>query len=175
MKLRGFLLAMILCTLCTGQARALEYSVDAPEDYLFGRPTSEDTIYEQEPSQESKRNPAKRLRLEAEEQGSEWSSRPWAGTEWSGLCDDVDRSKNTALVAPGFGTPTSYLPGSGEALTPNLIPGALEGGGLVSSVGSVNYPTVSTPVDTDNAFTWSSTKFTDVTEDLYYSGGHLGS
>ena len=72
--------------------------IDAPEDYLFGRPTSDDTIYEWE-------NP------------------------------NVDRSKNVALVAPGFGTPTSYLPGSGEYLTPNLVPGALSGG-LVNQVGS---------------------------------------
>ena len=43
---------------------------------------------------------------------------------------NVDRSKNVALVAPGFGSPTSYLPGSGEALTPNLVPGALSGGFL---------------------------------------------
>ena len=39
----------------------------------------------------------------------------------------MDRSKNVALVAPGFGTPTNYLPGSGEYLTPNLVPGALSG------------------------------------------------
>ena len=82
MKFRSFLLAMMLCALCCVPAHALEYSFDAPEDYLFGQPTSDDTIYEWE-------NP------------------------------NVDRSKNTALVAPGFGTPTSYLPGSGEYLTPN--------------------------------------------------------
>ncbi len=63
----------------------MEYTFDTPEDYLFGQPTSDDTIYECE-------NP------------------------------NVDRSKNTALIAPGFGTPTSYLPGSGEYLTPNLVP-----------------------------------------------------
>ena len=77
MKLRSFLLAMMLCVLCCAPAHALEYDFDAPEDYLFGQPTSDDTIYEWE-------NP------------------------------NVDRSKNTTLVAPGFGTPTSYLPGSGE-------------------------------------------------------------
>ncbi len=26
---------------------------------------------------------------------------------------NVDRSKSSALIPPGFGTPTSYLPGSG--------------------------------------------------------------
>ena len=105
MKLRVFLLTAMICTLCVGQASALEYTMDAPEDHLFGRPTSDDTIYE-------------------------WED------------PNVDRSKNTALIPPGFGSPTSYLPGSGTALTPNLVPGALEGGGLVSQTGSITYPTV---------------------------------
>ena len=46
MKLRGLLLAAMLCTLCIGQASALEYTMDAPDDYLFARPTSDDTIYD---------------------------------------------------------------------------------------------------------------------------------
>lgn len=135
MKLRSILLATLLCALCAGQAGALEYSVEAPEDYLFGRPTSDETIYEQEPV-------------------------------------NVDRSKDTALVAPAFGSPTSYLPGSGEALTPNLIPGALDGGGLVSSTGSVSYPTVEGGTSTIGQA--QATRYTAVTPDLYYSGGHLG-
>ena len=69
LKIRSFLLAMMLCALCVTQASALEYTFDAPEDYLFGQPTSDDTIYEWE-------NP------------------------------NVDRSKNAALIAPGFGSPT---------------------------------------------------------------------
>lgn len=76
--------------------------MEAPDDYLFARPTSDDTIYEQEDP-------------------------------------NVDRSKNVALIPPGFGTPTSYLPGSGAALTPNLVPGTLDGG-LVNSTGGVTYP-----------------------------------
>ena len=74
-----FLLAAALTALFTVQASALEFTYDAPEDYLFGRPTSQDAPYTQE-------NP------------------------------NVNRSKNVALVPPGFGTPTSYLPGSGEYL-----------------------------------------------------------
>ena len=76
-----FLLTAVCAALLVAPAHALEYSIDAPDDYLFGRPTNDDTIYEWE-------NP------------------------------NVDRSKNTALIPPGFGTPTSYLPGSGEYLTP---------------------------------------------------------
>ena len=108
----------------------------------------------------------------------------------------MDRSKNTALIAPGFGTPTSYLPGSGEYLTPNLVPGALSGG-LVNQVGSANinggtagssvipgqYPSVSGNVTmtqipssspTDIAQGSTSGGYTEVTSDLYYSNGSLG-
>ena len=133
-KIRLFLLSAMMCVLCVGQAGALEYTIDAPEDYLFGRPTSEDTIYEAEEI-------------------------------------NVDRSKNTALIPPTFGSPTSYLPGSGTPLTPNLVPGALSGGlvGSVSSSGSIRYPSVN-----GGGSVWNSTSFTDVTSDLYYSGGHLG-
>ena len=152
---------MMLCALCVTQASALEYTFDAPEDYLFGQPTSDDTIYEWE-------NP------------------------------NVDRSKNTALIAPGFGTPTSYLPGSGEYLTPNLVPGALSGG-LVNQVGSAGanatggaagssvipgqYPSVSGNVTmtqipggspTDIAQGNTTGGYTEVTDDLYYSNGSLG-
>lgn len=126
-----FAVTVLLAALAVTPAHALEYTVDAPDDYLFGSPTSDDTIYEQEEV-------------------------------------NVDRSKNTALIPPAFGSATSYLPGSGEALTPNLVPGALNGGGLVTSTGSVSYPSV------DGGASWTDTAYTGVTDDLYYSGGHLG-
>ena len=153
-----FFLTAALAALCVAPAHALEYTIDGPEDYLFGRPTSDDTIYEWE-------NP------------------------------NVDRSKNTALIPPGFGTPTSYLPNSGEYLTPNLVPGALSGG-LVNQVGSVGnpnggtptnttgsgYPAPSTSLDSSGYPTVSgggstggqATAFTEVTSSLYYSNGSLG-
>ena len=88
-----------------------------------------------------------------------------------GARKNEDISKNAALIPPGFGTPTSYLPGSGDPLTPNLIPGALDGGGLVSQTGSVNYPVI----DTGNgSSSGQNVGYTAVTSDLYYSGGHLG-
>ena len=200
MKLRTFLLACMICALCAVQASALEFVgasstslalpqaaeltrsaapplptksydfagtlFDGADDFLFARPTSDDTIYEEE-------NP------------------------------NVDRSKNVALVAPGFGTPTSYLPGSGEHLTPNLVPGALSGG-LVNQVGGANYsvsengvssgmggflPSTSildggsssgsaTPPEhftvTTRPNDTASVGFTSVTEDSYYSNGSLG-
>ena len=118
-----------------GFAGALQYAIDSPGDYLFGRPTSDDTIYEWENS-------------------------------------NVDLSKNTALLPPGFGTPTSYLPNSGEYLTPNLVPGALSGGlvNQVGSVGSSGFPAV----DSGSSTGGQTTAFTEVTSGFYYSNGSLG-
>ena len=147
--LRIFLLTVVFAALLVAPGHALEYSIDAPEDYLFGRPTSDDTIYE-------------------------WED------------PNVDRSKNTALIPPGFGTPTSYLPNSGEYLTPHLVPGALSGG-LVNQVGSVADPNGGTPapgtsLDSSGYPTVSggsstggqTTAFTEVTSGLYYANGSLG-
>ena len=145
-KLCAILSAVLLCALCIAPASALEYTFSAPDDYLFGRPTSDNTVYEWE-------NP------------------------------NVDRSKNTALIPPGFGTPTSYLPGSGAYLTPNLVPGAL-GGGLVNQTGS-GYPASGSGVTVDSSgyptvdtgvfgIGGSYVGFTKVTPDFYYSNGSLG-
>jgi len=150
------LLVAVLSALLMAPAHALEVNISAPDDYLFGRPTSDDTIYE-------------------------WED------------PNVDRSKNTALIPPGFGTPTSYLPGSGEYLTPNLVPGALSGG-LVNQVGSVgnpnggtsmdatdSYPAPSTSVDSSGfpavsggSSSVQTTAFTEVTSSMYYADGSLG-
>ena len=148
-KLCALLSAVMVFSLCVAPAHALELSIGAPDDYLFGRPTSDDTIYE-------------------------WET------------PNVDRSKNTALIPPGFGTPTSYLPGSGEYLTPNLVPGALSGGlgnpdGGPSVDTSGSYPAPGTSVDSNgfptvNGGTSSvqTTAFTEVTSGMYYSNGSLG-
>ena len=160
-KLCAILSAVMLCALCVAPASALEYTFGGADDYLFGRPTSDDAVYQWE-------NP------------------------------NVDRSKNTALIPPGFGTPTSYLPGSGEYLTPNLVPGALSGG-LVNQAGSVGSPNGGTSVDAagsgypaaGSGITVDSSGyptvdtgvfgtggsyigFTEVTSDMYYSDGSLG-
>ena len=160
---------MLACTMLTGHASALEYAIDAPRDYLFGRPTSMEEIHKEvEPLNQN-------------------------------------RSKNVALIPPGFGSPTSYLPGSGDYLTPNLVPGALSGG-LITQIGDVNYPAASVgiayaqtgqteqapqvpqaqssdpvPAPPAEMITYqpsyapiAQTGFTEVTSDLYYSGGYLG-
>ena len=158
MNVRNIMLTLALCAACAGSASALEYTMEAPKDYLFAKPTSVEVVHGIEESR------------------------------------NVDRSKSVALIPPWFGSPTSCLPGSGEYLTPNLVPGALSGG-LVNQVGSVNYPiegsyiqgyaersgTEDSSYPASDLFTASyldngasSVSYTDVNENLYYSGGYLG-
>ena len=151
------LLATLLAACClTGAtmlpASALEYSFDAPDNPLFGRPTSDDTIY-----------------------------------VTTGAPANTDRSKNAALIPPAFGSPTSYVLGSGELLTPNLIrdgqiytgPGNATSAGTDGDCprsyrddhhsehlhGSPTLPSVDT--------SGSVTAYTPVTDALYYSGGYI--
>lgn len=142
------LLTMLLATYClTGAtmlpASALEYSFDAPDNPLFGRPTSDDTIYVTTDA------PA-----------------------------NTDRSKNAALIPPAFGSPTSYVLGSGELLTPNLIrDGQIytgPGNNVSAGSGTPTIPnTTVTPTLPSVDTSGSVTAYTPVTDALYYSGGHL--
>ena len=151
-------------------AGALEYTMEAPDGPNYGKATSIEVVH----------------------------------TRDNGERKNTDISKNAALIPPGFGTPTADLPGSGEYLTPNLAPEAKAGtgavingsmsaatvlppaagsavfapsggtapssgsGGAVYQPGSSSISTTTKPTATDAA------TFTEVTEDLYYKGGHLG-
>ena len=151
-RLITLLAACCLLAALSISASALEYTFDSPSTGDFGTPTSAGaTIREREDP-------------------------------------NTDKSKNSALIPPGFGTPTSYLPNSGEYLTPNLAAGGpinspslngtmtgSAGGGTVLLPGAIDmptssYPTNSAPVNN----TPSGTEYTDVTSDLYYNNGSLG-
>lgn len=82
----------------------------------------------------------------------------------------MDKSKSAALIPPVFGTPTSYLPGSGELLTPNLTG---RSGSLSAAVSSVEEVTVLAPEMETPTVSYPVTAYTAVTADLYYSGGYL--
>lgn len=98
---------------------------------------------------------------------------------------NMDLSKNTALVPPLFGSPTSNLPGSGEPLTPNLteIDSAVTNTFPYSGTLPLTAPGLTLPQPNDTPFTPSPTpapepdpvtRYTAVTNDLYYKNGYLG-
>ena len=87
---------------------------------------------------------------------------------------NMDRSKSAAYIPPVFGSATSYTLNAGELLTPHLvyqnssyIPGT-SGGGV--TIVPPSYGGTSIPSQDIGA----GTKYTSVTSDLYYSGGHIG-
>ena len=120
-------------------AHALEYEFDAPSAGLFGRPTSDETIY--------------------------------VGV---GESVNIDRSKSAALIPPAFGSPTSYTLNAGEYLTANLVSGQT---GSVSTGGVTVIPPSageSTGINSGTGNSLWMPAYTAVTEDLYYTAGHLG-
>jgi len=84
---------------------------------------------------------------------------------------NTDRSKNAAYIPPAFGSPTSYTLNAGELLTPNLVSQNSTSGSGSSGSGITVIPPSYTETDTSGAV---STRYTELTSDLYYSAGHIG-
>ena len=113
---------------------------------------------------------------------------------------EFDKSKNSSLIPPVFGSPTSNLRGSGEPLTPNLasvytdaqsagnitasseqpavtVSSSINGnppmpGNVTTSTGNSIY--IPGTVKNDDKYYYEEEAFTKVTNSMYYSGGHLG-
>ena len=154
-KLKTLLtIALCLCAVCALAlpAHALGYNINAPGDPEYGKPTSFEPVV----------------------------------TADGGAMKNEDVSKNAALIPPGFGTPTSYTLNTGEHLIPNLVPSQMAGAGQVNGNVAVVVPPVSGSTTTvpsttggypitDTSTSPSTTSgFTEVTSDLYYSDGSLG-
>ena len=136
----------VVCALCAAPAYALEYSFSAPSGPEYGKPTSFEPVV----------------------------------TTNGGAMKNGDLSKNAALIPPGFGSASAYTLNTGVPLTPDLAPGYMLGNGAIISgndgitiippnlngivsSGTAAYPGVSV----------STVSYTEVTSDLYYSGGYL--
>lgn len=93
---------------------------------------------------------------------------------------NADRSKNAALIPPTFGSQSAYAPVAAEYLTPNLAPETMAATGAVIN-GAIQPVTIPAPaggaevthIQPASTITVSASRFTDVTDDLYYSGGYL--
>ena len=90
-----------------------------------------------------------------------------------GAAKNEDRSKNAARIPPACGSPSAYALNTGTYLTPNLAPGGQAVTGAVINGGSAAVVTPGTSASSSGSTVSSSTGFTEVTSDLYYSGGYL--
>ena len=165
MKKRRFLttiLAVCMLLALAVPAFALEYTFDEDEQSGYGKPTSVDPVV----------------------------------TADGGAQKNEDVSKNAAIIPPGFGTPTSNTLNTGEYLTPDLVPSAMPAtGATVNGDFVVVFPpdmsglsAESVPADLAAGSTMvpgsadvtvtvpesTSSGYTEVTDDLYYKDGSLG-
>ena len=165
MKKRRFLttiLAVCMLLALAVPAFALEYTFDEDEQSGYGKPTSVDPVV----------------------------------TADGGAQKNEDVSKNAAIIPPSFGTPTSNTLNTGEYLTPNLVPSAMPAtGATVNGDFVVVFPpdmsglsAESVPADLAAGSTMvpgsadvtvtvpesTSSGYTEVTDDLYYKDGSLG-
>lgn len=142
-------------TVPASAAGPMGYTFDSPGDPEYGRSTSIEVVH----------------------------------TADGGAMKNEDVSKNAALAPPAFGSCSADTLDTGEPLTPGLAPGyqptagavisgsagVLQppaGGGGSDGGGSVYIPGSSTVTVTDPGST--SAGYTEVTDDLYYSNGSLG-
>ena len=161
-KMVTSLLAVCMLLALAVPAFALEYSFDAEEQDGYGKPTSVETVV----------------------------------TADGGAQKNEDVSKNAAIIPPSFGTPTSNTLNTGEYLTPNLVPSAMPAtGATVNGDFVVVFPpdmsglsAESVPADLSAGSTMvpgsadvtvtvpesTSSGYTEVTDDLYYKDGSLG-
>nr|WP_326183635.1 class D sortase [uncultured Oscillibacter sp.] len=156
-------LTMLLLTLCmtasltvpASAAGPMEYTFDGVDGPEYGKPTSIEVVY----------------------------------TADGGAMKNEDVSKNAALAPPTFGSASADTLNTGSPLTPNLAPGyqpaasaVINGssaviqppamGSVVTGSGAAYVPGASTVTVTNPGS--SSGGYTEVTDDLYYANGSLG-
>ena len=167
-KLTTLLLAlcMMLSIIATAYAaEPMEYTFDGTGDPEYGKSTSIEVIY----------------------------------TADGGAQKNEDVSKNAAFAPPAFGSFSADTLHTGTPLTPNLAPGyqptagavingtsamvqppamggdaAAGGMGSANSSGALYVPGASTVTVTGSIPNTSSSGYTEVTDDLYYKNGSLG-
>lgn len=159
MKKLLFGVSLILATSFAVSVQAADYTVEPPSTALFGTPTSVSVIM--------------------------------VGDNVNRAA--IDMSKNSALIPPAFGSATSNLRYSGTLLTPNLAAQYADASRVQQTASSIlSQPTVTVtstvssgtvingtttvdPVSTStviyNDYTYYA--FTEVDEDMYYSGGYI--
>lgn len=142
---RKMILLLTLCLMLTIPASALEYSIESPEGASLGPPTSVDPVTVADTQERM----------------------------------NVDRSKNAALVPPAFGSRSAETLNMGEPLTPNLIAAnpqvvGVVGNPTVYAPDPVNGASVTSELEVEYSGVHSTVQFTAVTDNLYYSGGYLG-
>lgn len=91
-----------------------------------------------------------------------------------GAAKNEDVSKNAVLIPPIFGSNTSNLLWSGSFLTPDLAPGSMAATGVAVNGNAASVTIPGSFISLPSVPVTNVHGFTEVTDDLYYSAGYLG-
>lgn len=167
------ILTVLAALTLTAYAEALEYNIDPPAGASYGKATSIEVVHTRDNGERKNADISKNAALIPPGFGTPTADLPGSGDYLTpnlapeakaGTGAVINGSMSAATVIPPAAGSAVFAPsGSGTAAPPS--PGS---GGSVYQPGSSSLTTTTKPTVSD------ANVFTEVTDDLYYKGGHLG-
>ena len=172
--MKKFLILSVLAALVlTAHAGALEYTMEAPDGPNYGKATSIEVVHTRDNGERKNADISKNAALIPPGFGTPTADLPGSGEYLTPNLAPEAKAGTGAVINGSLSAATVLPPSSGSAVfAPSgggtAVPPSSGSGGSVYQPGSSSLTTTTKPTATD------ASTFTDVTEDLYYKGGHLG-
>ena len=172
--MKKFLILSVLAALVlTAHAGALEYTMEAPDGPNYGKATSIEVVHTRDNGERKNADISKNAALVPPGFGTPTADLPGSGEYLTPNLAPEAKAGTGAVINGSLSAATVLPPSSGSAVfAPSgggtAVPPSSGSGGSVYQPGSSSLTTTTKPTATD------ASTFTDVTEDLYYKGGHLG-
>ena len=165
------ILSVLAALVLTAHAGALEYTMEAPDGPNYGKATSIEVVHTRDNGERKNADISKNAALIPPGFGTPTADLPGSGEYLTPNLAPEAKAGTGAVINGSLSATTVLPPSSGSAVF------APSGGGtaVLPSPGSGVYqPGSSSLTTTTKPTATDASTFTDVTEDLYYKGGHLG-
>ena len=168
-----FLLTLLVALVLTAYAEALEYNIDPPAGANYGKATSIEVVHTRDNGERKNTDISKNAALIPPGFGTPTADLPGSGDYLTpnlapeakaGTGAVINGSMSAAVVLPPASGSAVFAPSGGGT----AVPPSSGSGGSVYQPGSSSLTTTTKPTASNTV------TFTDVTDDLYYNGGHLG-
>ena len=168
-----FLLTLLVALVLTAYAEALEYNIDPPAGANYGKATSIEVVHTRDNGERKNTDISKNAALIPPGFGTPTADLPGSGDYLTpnlapeakaGTGAVINGSMSAAVVLPPASGSAVFAPSGGGT----AVPPSSGSGGSVYQPGSSSLTTTTKPTASNTV------TFTDVTDDLYYKGGHLG-
>ena len=170
--MKKFLILSVLTALTlTAHAGALEYTMEAPDGPNYGKATSIEVVHTRDNGERKNADISKNAALIPPGFGTPTADLPGSGEYLTPNLAPEAKAGTGAVINGSLSAATVLPPSSGSAVF------APSGGGTAvppSSGSGVYQPGSSSLTTTTRPTATDASTFTEVTDDLYYKGGHLG-